>query len=349
MSVAAVTKMLIAGFAVMINVLATTTHDLNYTSVGHDYSCYHKYTWLENLDAHYNVVFDAYSGIMKSQFLNSSTTASASSAASVITFSSPTFQAQESITSFQIMAREVWSGLSKVLTSKDSISSFLSKSGVLHSQQHLRSTDSVGAKAGRKLQGPPSGPPPPNGGGSGAPPAGSGSSGGEPGASFAFLSMGWKVTYTGIPAYGHTMTTAEITSLNSRTNKATDFKSNSATTAVAGTYYEFGADLNFDSSSCTIGYWPTGPGCLSNYSGVAIFDLEPAPEGTPGGCYTGGSIGVLAGGTGAWSWSDAQTYNSEGVWHRLAMVFEENDMDICVGHAAQNVYHRKFHFRILFS
>jgi hypothetical protein len=103
----------------------------------------------------------------------------------------------------------------------------------------------------------------------------------------------------------------------------------------------FGEDIGYSSTACTKGYWPPGPECPAAYSGSKIFPTEPAPETTTGRCYTGGQLGYFVNGVGAWSWSDMNSYNNQGVWHNLAMEFEEYDMDICIGHAAKGVYHRK--------
>lgn len=51
--------------------------------------------------------------------------------------------------------------------------------------------------------------------------------------------------------------------------------------------------------------------------------------------------GYFVNGVPFWSWSDATSYNSAGIWHNLAMKFEQYDMDVCVGHSASGVYHRK--------
>lgn len=88
---------------------------------------------------------------------------------------------------------------------------------------------------------------------------------------------GWTTTFTGIPFYGHTFSTAEITSLNSRPDASTDF-TNGQTTAVAGSYYEFGADIGYASTKCTTGYWPSGPGCPAAYNGTYTFPVFPSPE-----------------------------------------------------------------------
>lgn len=58
-----------------------------------------------------------------------------------------------------------------------------------------------------------------------------------------------------------------------------------------------------------------------------------------GGCYAGGTVGYFVNGVPAWSWTDANTYKREGVWYQTALGFELYDLDICLGHAAQGVYH----------
>lgn len=73
---------------------------------------------------------------------------------------------------------------------------------------------------------------------------------------------GWKTTFNGIPYYGKVFSQSDVDTLNSRPNAATDFVSGH-TTAVAGQYYEFGADIGFVTSSCSDGYWPPGPSCPS--------------------------------------------------------------------------------------
>ena len=49
----------------------------------------------------------------------------------------------------------------------------------------------------------------------------------------------------------------------------------------------------------------------------------------------------MVNGAALWGWTDANSYNSAGVWHNLAMEMERFDLDICLGHAAQGTYHRK--------
>ena len=88
---------------------------------------------------------------------------------------------------------------------------------------------------------------------------------------------GWKTTFTGIPFYGHTFTTSEISDLNNRPDASSDFTTGQ-TTAVAGTYYEFGADIGYESNQCSDGYWPSGPVCPAAYNGTYTFPVFPSPE-----------------------------------------------------------------------
>eukprot|EP01031_Cornospumella_fuschlensis_P040535 gene40535-49410_t len=93
-------------------------------------------------------------------------------------------------------------------------------------RRHLRN----GAfQSQRLLQGgPPGGG---GGGGGGGPPGGGGGGGGGGGATDTGAAVGWKVTFKGIPSYAHTMTSSDVTALDSRPKAATDFDSGH-TTAV---------------------------------------------------------------------------------------------------------------------
>ncbi len=61
-----------------------------------------------------------------------------------------------------------------------------------------------------------------------------------------------------------------------------------------------------------------------------------------GGCYIPNYLGYYVNGIPFWSWTDTSSYNSGGIWNNLAPKFEQYDMDVCSGHAASGVYHRKF-------
>lgn len=91
-------------------------------------------------------------------------------------------------------------------------------------------------------------------------------------------SVGWQIEFTGIPDYDHDFTAAEVDTMNSRPNAATDFVSNSATTVSAGDFVVFGQDIGYVHDSCEDGYWPPGPGCPEAYNGSYIFSITPAPE-----------------------------------------------------------------------
>lgn len=59
------------------------------------------------------------------------------------------------------------------------------------------------------------------------------------------------------------------------------------------------------------------------------------------GCYYPNSQGHMVNGVAIFGWSDMNSYNSQGVWNNLAIKFEIYDLDICLGHAANGLYHRK--------
>jgi hypothetical protein len=155
----------------------------------------------------------------------------------------------------------------------------------------------------------------------------------------------WSAVSTGIPNYDRTFTAADISTLNARPLAGTEFRSDSKTTAVAGSSYVYGADLNYKTTRCVTGYWPPGPECPSSKSVTSTYTLTPATETSSTGCYfgLGSDVGMYVNGVQIWNWSDANTYNSAGVWYNLAGKFEETGMDVCLGHAANGVYHHHFH------
>ena len=150
----------------------------------------------------------------------------------------------------------------------------------------------------------------------------------------------WSATSTVVPNYDRTFTAANIAALNARPKASTDFRTGGVTTAVAGNFYAFGADIGYTTKSCTLGYWPPGPSCATGQNAVtANFRVDPAPEAGTG-CYAYGALpGVFVNGAQLWSYTDMNTYNSGNVWHNLAVKFEWWDLDICLGHAANGNYH----------
>ena len=179
--------------------------------------------------------------------------------------------------------------------------------------------------------------------------------------SMASTSNAWQIGYNRIPNYDHTFTTSEITTLNSRTNAATDFAAGGKTTAVEGSYYVFGTNIGYKTTSCSLGWWPPGPVCPTVSVSSTTFPLMPLSETATTansaypGCYVGaGQIGVWVTGAKIYGFGDGKgfrgirtgTYGSSAnidsnlaSWHNMAPVFEANDMDVCGGHAANGDYH----------
>lgn len=166
--------------------------------------------------------------------------------------------------------------------------------------------------------------------------------------SSSYISGKWSTLTNRIPQYNHEFTSDEINALNSRPKAATDFVSGS-TTANAGSTYEFGANIGYKTNSCARGYWPPGPVCPSSAVISNYWDLNPAPEAASGGCYTPklGVIGRLVNGVSIYGSSDGHSYNNGNVWSNSAPEFEEYDMDICNGHAANGDYHHHHYPRCL--
>lgn len=291
-----------------------------------DYSCLHAQSWTVNND-HYNSYFSSVTGVQSSYYFNNT----------------------------QSRRRLTDKGAHRFLAGPPT---------------------PVGGGGGGGGGGPGGGSPPPMGGGGGggsqpmaggaSPPpmnGGGGGGGGTPDYS-PDLTEGWQINFSGIPNYDHVITADEISTLNSRPKASTDFKSGSATTAVAGNTVVFGEDINYSSTGCTDGYWPPGPVCPEAYDGSQIFSVNPSPEMASGkfhnsiimivfmlfvqgGCYAGNEYGYFVNGIPFWSWSDTASYNNAGVWHNLAGSLEQYDMDICGGHSAQGVYHRKCFYSML--
>jgi len=108
----------------------------------------------------------------------------------------------------------------------------------------------------------------------------------------------FSVSFNQIPSYYHNFSDADVAALNGRPKAASDFKASSGTTVSAGQLLEFGADLGYNSSSCALGYWPTGPVCPKVLSASTQFSLFPAQETSSGECrifpFTAGSrVGIV--------------------------------------------------------
>jgi hypothetical protein len=90
------------------------------------------------------------------------------------------------------------------------------------------------------------------------------------------LTTGWKVTFTGIPRYTRNVSSWDMSLLNGRPNYDTDFKS--GPTVSVGDTVNFGDNIGYRSTSCTLGFWPPGPDCPDQLSGEYVWPIQPARE-----------------------------------------------------------------------
>lgn len=131
-----------------------------------------------------------------------------------------------------------------------------------------------------------------------------------------------------------------------------DFLNGQGLTTVLGDTVKFGQNIGWAVSpignACYStggeGYWPPGPDCPFDIDKTMDFPLSPSVN--TGTCETGnGAIGYMINGTSVYNWSDARVDNN--IWQRNAPVFEQYDMDICNGHAANGDYHHHFNSQCL--
>ncbi len=148
------------------------------------------------------------------------------------------------------------------------------------------------------------------------------------------------VTASGIPDYQVTADQALLDRLNEQPSG--DFI-NGPNVSI-GDVIQFGQDIGYESSpqgqNCTStggeGYWPPAPDCPIDDNKSKIFTTAPSPAN--GNCATSlGDIGYWVNGVSVYNWSDGQVDNN--IWQRNATVFEEFDVDVCSGHAANGDYH----------
>ncbi len=156
------------------------------------------------------------------------------------------------------------------------------------------------------------------------------------------------VRTSGIPNYQMVIDEALLDKLNQQ--PVGDFI-NGPNVSV-GDVIEFGQNIGYVQSpvaqNCAStggeGYWPPGPDCPQDVNKSKTFTASPSPA--EGACYTStGAIGYMVNGTSVYNWSDAQIDNN--IWHRMAPVFEEYDVDVCGGHAARGDYHHHYYTQCL--
>ena len=92
------------------------------------------------------------------------------------------------------------------------------------------------------------------------------------------------VTTSGIPSYAHTVTSDDMTFLNGRPNKLTDF-TGGATSVSVGDVVQFGGDIGYTGGQgCAnegIGYWPKGPACPGDQAKSWVVKTDPQPARCP--------------------------------------------------------------------
>ena len=101
----------------------------------------------------------------------------------------------------------------------------------------------------------------------------------------------WNLTFYGIVNYDRIFTSGDIATLNARPKINSDFRNSTGTSAIAGRKYVWGADINYQRDTCSLGYWPPRSGKCPVPKRVNVkFPLIPAPEATSTGCYIGKGI-----------------------------------------------------------
>jgi hypothetical protein len=150
------------------------------------------------------------------------------------------------------------------------------------------------------------------------------------------------VKSTGIPDYQVRATQDLIDELLARPNAAIDFSGGTPSIEIDDIIV-FGADIGFNSdSSCPAGggygFWPTSSGCPENMAHEVYFTRSPEASTTT--CKVDeGAIGLWVNGTSIYGWQAGTSYNDQGIWHDLAPVIQQYDVDICNGHVVDGDYH----------
>lgn len=147
------------------------------------------------------------------------------------------------------------------------------------------------------------------------------------------------VTTNAIPNYQVTVTEEALQVYQSRPNRAFS----DGQILALGDEVEWGEDVGM-SSNCedtgTNGWTPGGGGaCSVSQQEMSLsFPTEPVPASVE--CETGlGPVGLWVNGVPIYNWSDATTYNDEGVWANFALPFRAAGMDMCNGHSGNGMYH----------
>ena len=101
----------------------------------------------------------------------------------------------------------------------------------------------------------------------------------------------WIISAVGIPDYPRKMTQNDISILNSRPNKATDFRSGQ-TTAQPGITYNFNVDIGYNNGNgCN--YFPPNVKCPVRKTTSTYFNIAPAAETSNIGCFLPSQVCVV--------------------------------------------------------
>ena len=146
------------------------------------------------------------------------------------------------------------------------------------------------------------------------------------------IASNWSVTFYGIPNYLKVLTSQDVSLLNNRPKKATDFVIGKPS-VVRFDKIQFGGNVGYIGSSCGLGYFPPTVSCPVPKQTTVIFPLNPNVEGSTGGCFTasGSPIGYWVNGVAIYSPSSGHSYQNSDVWHYVNPVFDQYDVDICLG------------------
>jgi hypothetical protein len=162
-----------------------------------------------------------------------------------------------------------------------------------------------------------------------------------------------QITASDIPDYQTIVTSEIFNALVMRTGAADEFRTDALPTVDPGDTVSFGGDIGYSdfgglalckSGEAGFGYWPPGPECPSDQTGMArlnLFPRFPSPAAASAACLTcGDQIGMWVNGVSMYNWWDGHSFDCAQQWHQVAPIWEMLDLDICKGHAdAGGEYH----------
>ena len=110
-----------------------------------------------------------------------------------------------------------------------------------------------------------------------------------------------------------------------------------------GDEVQYGQDVGMSAGCADTGgdgWWPRGGSSCPESQNEMSLSFPSEPEPYNGECETGlGPVGLWVNGVPIYNWSDATSYNNEGVWDNFAKPFRLSAMDMCHGHSGNGMYH----------